>query len=173
MNNLENEFDPTAGKSDFGTAPIPSTTPNPVPPVVTVPATPAPSVTATPATSTGPAMSPEKVKELRDLEIKGVADRPQGDASLSDEALLVKQKLAKEPKMSFFIPLEPGEKPGAYRSVTINGYRCEVKKGVMVPLPMSIAKLLMNAYQIEAEVLNNNEYNLANQDQGTRNALNA
>jgi hypothetical protein len=38
---------------------------------------------------------------------------------------------------------------------------------------MSIAKLLMDSYQIESEVLTNNEYNLNNKDQGTRNALNA
>lgn len=150
----ENEFDPTAApKGDKANLKN--------------------NATSTSVKAPSPVLTPEKTAELKEMAIPNVADKPFGDASLSDEALLIKEKLSKEPKITFFVPLDPGEKPGAYRSVTINGYRCEVKKGVMVALPQSIAKLLMNAYQIEADVLNNNEYNLANKDQGTRNALNA
>jgi hypothetical protein len=115
----------------------------------------------------------KSAESLSNIDIPNIVDKPFGESSLSEEAIRVKHILAKEVKMPFFIPLEPGEKPGAYRSVTINGYRCEVKKGMMVSLPMSIAKLLMDAYQIESEVLNNNEYNLNNKGSDTRNALNS
>lgn len=176
MNNNNQEFDPTAARagSDWSqTKPAPAA-PAAETPVAPAPVAPvAPAVTAAPAAPAVPAMKADKVAELKSMQIPNVKDQPFGDATLSDEALRVKEILAKEAKMPIFIPLEPGEKPGVYRSVTINGYRCEVKKGMMVQLPMSIAKLLMDAYQIESEVLNNNEYNLANKDQATRNALNA
>jgi len=111
---------------------------------------------------TTPDVEPAVVETAAPVEIPGVVERNIGGVSLSAEAQAVKEKLAKEAKMPMFIPLDPGEKPGAYRSVSINGYRCEVKKGKMISLPMSIAKLLMESYQIEAEVLNDNSRNLNN-----------
>ncbi len=98
-------------------------------------------------------------------------DASLGGLKLSSEALLVKEKLAKEPKMVFMVPFDQGELPGAYRAVTINGYRCEVKKGVMVELPMSIAKLLMNSYNIENAVQANHPLNLANRGDSVRRVL--
>lgn len=108
-----------------------------------------------------------------EIEIQGVVDRPLAGLSLSEEAFLVKKKLASEEKIPFFIPLDPGERKGAYRSVTINGYRCEVKKNVMVPLPKSIVTLLMQSMQMESDALNSSDRNLSNVDEETRKALNA
>jgi hypothetical protein len=50
--------------------------------------------------------------------------------------------LAKEPKVSFFIPLGIGEKIGAYETVQLNGYRLMIKKGVVVEIPISIQVIL-------------------------------
>jgi hypothetical protein len=134
------------------------------PPVVETP-TPAPVVTVpTPAVSVAP---------VENVDIHGLKDNNIGGLSLSGDALAVKAKLAREAKMPMFIPFDPGEKPGAFRSVTINGYRCEVKKGKMVSLPMSIAKMLMDSYEIEAEALNNHEDNLQNANEDRRKALGA
>ncbi len=104
----------------------------------------------------------------------GMRDATLGGLSLTDEQLATKQKLANEPKMQIFVPLDPGEKRGAYRSVTINGYRFEIKKGTQVLVPESVGRLIMSAYEIEAAVLNDNEYNLNNDNEGDRRAaLNA
>lgn len=94
----------------------------------------------------------------------GMRDAMSGGLSLTEEQLVTKEKLAREPKMQIFVPLEPGEKRGAYRSVTINGYRFEIKKGMQVLVPESVGKLLMDAYEIESAVLNDNELNLAHGD---------
>lgn len=116
-------------------------------------------------------LTDEEREAIRGIKVPGLQDAPTQGLALSDEQLFIKRKLANEPRTPMFIPLDPGEKPGAYRSVTINGYRSEVKKGKMVQLPVSIAKLLMDAYQIEAETLNDNEFNLANADASKRAAL--
>lgn len=99
---------------------------------------------------------------IRDHKIQDVVDAPNAGANLTEEALRVKLMLAKQPKLPFFIPLDPGEKKGAYRSVTINGYRCEVKKGVMVNVPESIYKLLVKSYADEADATSTHENNLEN-----------
>lgn len=66
----------------------------------------------------------------------GMREAPAGDTSTSSESLIIKRKLAAQPKMPIYLQLEAGEKKGsAYRSVTINGYRFEVKKGMMVMVP--------------------------------------
>lgn len=109
--------------------------------------------------------------ELQKKVIPFVKDATPGQLSLSGEQLLIKEKLANEEKFAFYLPLDPGEKKGAVRPVTINGYRCEVPKGMQVMLPRSIYLLLVQAYDAEAEVLNNHENNLANADGDTRRAL--
>ena len=91
--------------------------------------------------------------------------------SVEGTALLTKQKLAKEPKVRMMIPLDPGEKAGAYRTVVINGYRFDVRKNTMVDLPQSVAALLSSAYSITSDVLENNPLNLNRADGEKRRAL--
>ena len=93
------------------------------------------------------------------------------DLSIEGIALATKQKLAKEPKVRMMIPLDPGEKAGAYRTVIINGYRFDVRKNTMVDLPQSVAALLADAYRITSDVLENNPLNLNNADAERRRAL--
>lgn len=100
----------------------------------------------------------EKKNEIRDLKIPHMKDAPLGGGGLTDEALFVKEKLAKEPRLPFYVPLDQGEKKGvAYRSVTINGYRCEVKKGMLVEVPKSIYNILVDSYNAEAEAVDRPE----------------
>jgi len=158
-----NEFDPTnqpLPEDHFDEKPSQD-----LPPVE--PEAPAPA----PTQETAPVASAPVAEVRQNSVLSGVKDAPLAGVSLSTEALAVKQKLSQEAKLPIYIPLDPGETKGAYRSVTINGYRCEVKKGVMVSVPESIHKLLMNAYQIESEALNDNPRNLAAADEETRRAL--
>lgn len=103
-----------------------------------------------------------------------IKDAQIGGLSLSPEAAATKAKLAKEPRMPFMIPLEGGEKKGeAYRPVIINGYRFEVKKGVMITdMPVTVAKLLMESMNIEVSTLQNHETNLNFADSEKKRALN-
>lgn len=91
--------------------------------------------------------------------------------SVEDRALATKNKLAAEPKVRMMIPLDPGEKAGAYRTVIINGYRFDVRKNTMVDLPQSVASLLASAYSITTEIVENNPLNLAHADAKTQSAL--
>lgn len=69
---------------------------------------------------------------------------------LMPHALLTKQKLDIQPKVSMWLPCTGGEKPGkALEYVSINGYPYWVPKGTMVMVPKSVAELLMNLYNIE------------------------
>lgn len=125
----------------------------------------------TPAVEPEPVVPVQKPQAVVNEKIAFVKDAPVGDLSIGGEQLVIKNKLAKEEKYAFYVPLDPGEKKGAVRAVTINGYRCEVPKGMQVMLPRSIYLLLVQAYDAEAEVLNNHESNLANADQDKRRAL--
>lgn len=89
---------------------------------------------------------PASLDELRDLKIQGVKDSPVQGTNFSKEELSIKEILSKQEKLPIFLPLEPGERRGeAYRSVSINGYRFEVKKGIIVNVPSAVHALLVNA----------------------------
>lgn len=79
------------------------------------------------------------------------APTPAEQKKFLSEAEKVKQELWKGPKSMFFIPLAPGENEGAYETVSINGYRCTIKKNVLVELPMPIIHLLAEHYRISVE----------------------
>lgn len=101
----------------------------------------------------------------------GMRDAPSANTTTSSEANVVKQKLAKQPKLPIFLPLEAGERKGvAYRSVTINSYRFEVKKGMIVYVPQAVHDLLVNAMQATADATEVDE-NLENADGSKRRAL--
>lgn len=99
-------------------------------------------------------------KTGKDFKIENIKDST--DLNLSEAALMTKKKLALEPRQPFFIPLEPYETAGAWRSVTINGYRFQIRKGEYVPLPITVIKLLMDSMNMESKVLTDNPYNLRN-----------
>lgn len=128
----------------------------PVPPAA--PVTPAPAAPAAASTFD------------RKTVIPGLHEDPNG-LSFEGIALATKEKLAKQPKVRMMIPLDPGEKQGAYRSVTINGYRFDVKKNTMVDLPEAVAALLAQSYRIASEVVDNHPLNLDGAASEKRSAL--
>jgi len=96
-----------------------------------------------------PAVNPNAEKEKE----KAKAD-PKKPQETSDIVAQTKAILAKKPKVNFIIPLGEFEKPGAYDTVQINGYRLVIKKGVMVEIPLPVAELLANKYKIQLEAGN-------------------
>lgn len=102
------------------------------------------------------------LNEVRNQKIEGLRDAPAHQTSLSEEHLRLKAKLAGQAKLPIFLPLESGEVKGvAYRPVIINGYRFEVKKGVMVMVPEAVHSLLINSMQATSEATEVEE-NLSN-----------
>jgi len=71
---------------------------------------------------------------------------------LSQDAKAMKDRLSKQPRVDFLIPLMPGERNGAYETVQLNGYKLTIKKGCMVNIPLQIAQVLADSYRITSEV---------------------
>lgn len=72
-------------------------------------------------------------------------------ASAVNEDIISKTKrilYEKHPLTNFIIPLGESEKPGAVETVQINGYGLTIQKGVMVQIPLPVAKLLAEKYRI-------------------------
>lgn len=145
------------------------------------PAAPAAPAVEAPIPVTNPVVEPdvsipssvqEQPAHTENIETPGMRDASINNLELSEAARMTKEKLSKEEKMPIFIPFEPGEVKGAYRPVSINGYRFEVKKGMMVPVPKTVAKLLMEAMNITTEVLDNHDTNLNNANEEKKKALN-
>jgi len=78
---------------------------------------------------------------------KEVKAEPETPTS-ADVVAQTKALLDKQPKVNFMIPLSPGEQPGAYETVQINGYRLVIRKNEMVEIPQAVAQLLAEKYRI-------------------------
>ena len=91
-----------------------------------------------------PEKKPKKAEEKAEAPAK-----PLNQADHKAVAEATRAKLMAEPQVHFIIPLAAGEKEGAAEMVQINGFRQNIKKGVMVEIPMSVAKVLANHYKIE------------------------
>lgn len=92
---------------------------------------------------------PEKKPKKADEKAEAPAKPALNLADHKAVAEATRAKLMAEPKVNFIVPLAAGEKEGAAEMVQINGFRMNIKKGVMVEIPMSIAKILANHYKIE------------------------
>lgn len=89
-----------------------------------------------------PEQAPEAEKP-QSVAKKADASKVSADSVANTKAILEKSK-----KVNFIIPLSPFEKPGAYDTVRINGYRLTIQKGVMVEVPEQVAKILAEKYRI-------------------------
>lgn len=58
----------------------------------------------------------------------------------------MKTHLAKQPKVTMYLPLEGKEKPGILYPVNLNGYRLNIPKGVYVDIPQQVADLLKESF---------------------------
>lgn len=105
----------------------------------------------------------EKPAETKtDVESKS-KDQSKGGAEAYMHGInITKEKLASSPHVDFIIPLTDGEKPGAYDTVQINGYRIEIKKGELVNVPIQVAKLLAEKYRINMTAGSDKLLNRAN-----------
>ncbi len=91
------------------------------------------------------------VKEAKQQPKKAGGAKKTSTEAVEKAKLTTKEILEREEKVNFYIPLESGEKAGAVETVTINGYRTVVKKGVMQMLPKSVVAMLAEHYKISAE----------------------
>jgi hypothetical protein len=95
----------------------------------------------------------EKELDARSDELKKTPihnTTPQEEEAYKTKAQKMKEFLWKQPKITIMIPLELGEKDGAYLPVTLNGYRLNIRKNTYVEVPKPIADLLR-------EILKQNE----------------
>lgn len=72
------------------------------------------------------------------------------DHLMSEAARKQKAFFESQPKVMMNIPLKDGERAGeAYESVNVNGYRLQIQKGVVVSLPLGVAEILSEHYNIQ------------------------
>ena len=64
---------------------------------------------------------------------------------VGSKAAKMKARLAKQPKVTILIPLEPGEPRGATMSVIINDYRLNIRKGMYVEVPRQVATIIKDS----------------------------
>lgn len=100
--------------------------------------------------------SKDVVKEEKSELVKTATGKAKGNSSIEAEIRgdqkLVKDALAKEAKVRILIPLNGSEKKGiTIETVTINGFKIEVPKGVYVDVPQSVADLIERHYNTTPE----------------------
>ena len=74
----------------------------------------------------------------------GAQEEADYDETVSD----MKAYLEAQEKTEVMLPLDIGEKLGAFVPVTINGYRLNVPKGVRVKVPGPVADILFESFNI-------------------------
>lgn len=95
-------------------------------------------------------LSEEIPEERTKIEVETSIIPKNIDKELKSDIERTKALLEADPSIMFHIPLAPGEKAGkATESVTINGYRTEYPKGVVVKMPQSHAEILSNYLNID------------------------
>jgi hypothetical protein len=96
-------------------------------------------------------------------------DKKSSEKVMLNRIEAVKAYLNKQEKVSFHIPLEDNEEEGAFEVVQINGYTLQIKKGEMVRIPLSVAKILANSYNVQ---MNAGKEMLLNRNDKVEEALN-
>lgn len=102
-----------------------------------------------------PAEKEEEIKAPEDVSEAPVSaiGVDESVAPVGSKAAKMKEILSKQPKVRVLIPLEPGEKRGSTESVTLNGYRLNIQKGVYVDVPQQVADVLSNSLNQTIEAL--------------------
>lgn len=86
------------------------------------------------------------------------------ESSLTEDARRTKEFMDKQPKRSYYIPLNFGEKKGAEVSVTTNGYKLTILKGYRVMIPEPMAQDLDEHLGIQDEVALDKRVDMAERD---------
>jgi len=108
---------------------------------------------ASPQAEEKPAETKEEPKyvptvQLPTATLKG--EKPESvDQVMTKDMKATKKALDDSPRVMFMIPKAEWEEVGVYETVTINGYRMVIKKGVMVELPRPVFDILANKYNVE------------------------
>ncbi|MBI5402486.1 MAG: hypothetical protein HY959_03735 [Ignavibacteriae bacterium] len=103
--------------------------------------------------------APKEPKAPKEAVIESKIERPKTKIELMKEAL------AKQPKRSIMIPLEPNEKKGlAFETVQLNGYTYQLMKGVYVEVPEQIAQIIMDSQKQTMEALEAAQRQVPNAD---------
>ncbi len=103
---------------------------------------------------------PATQEELKQINLGDVIDN--NILNLDRMAAATKEALGKEELVPIFIPLDSNEKRGVLHPVTINCYRCWIKKGQMVSVPASIGAVVENYLSQSAAAEEDNSLNLKN-----------
>lgn len=91
----------------------------------------------------------EKTKKVQEPEVE--VKSPAKALATESPAEKTKRELEAGPQIAYVVPLDPGEKPGAVQVVSLNGYALTIKKGVRVTIPIAMADILDEKYQVESE----------------------
>ena len=115
---------------------------------------------------------PEEPKEEEEEEAEAGDESPKvskvetdgltaGHAPVGSKAERMRERLAKQPKVSILIPLEGKENTKSTFPVTLNGYRLNIQKGTYVMVPKQVAEVIMNSQKQTVAALREG-FNLAN-----------
>jgi hypothetical protein len=86
--------------------------------------------------------------EVKPSELKHPVVATQTKVNTNDIVAATKAKLDAQEHITTHIPFADGEKPGAVETVSINGYRLTIPKGIMFSLPKDVVALLSEKYHI-------------------------
>lgn len=92
----------------------------------------------------------------------GVTDKQ--ELSLTEDAQRTKAFMDKQPKVPYIYPLNFGEKKGAEITVTTNGYKLTIMKGVRVMIPEPMARDLDAERGIQEEAALDRRVDMASKD---------
>src|SRR3990167_10427485 len=122
-------------------------------------------------------MAVKKTKKIEEMinEVETtpeVVETPLSDIDVSknlkSKSDQMRDALEAQPKVSFMIPLSEGENAGSFQPVTINGYQMRVPKGEIVQVPLQVAEMLAERYNIE---MNLGKKNLISRSKDIQDAL--
>lgn len=98
-------------------------------------------------------MEQKRKEDSDDIPAKPIEDKmtPEGVRNYKSKAERQKAFYDKQPKVRFFIPLDPGEKKYTVHPIQINGYRVNIPKGVTVQIAEGLADELERQFNMTSE----------------------
>jgi len=92
--------------------------------------------------------NPEKDTPEKEV-VKQVVAKEESTAKSTFDVIENTKKILQESEQTLItVPLSEGETPGAYETVSINGYKYVIRKGDQVRVPVPVAKLIAEKYRI-------------------------
>jgi hypothetical protein len=108
-----------------------------------------PATPAAPIEPTVPAVEQPVAGAYMPQQAKVVDASPEYYKERADQrAHKMRAILAAQPKILTMVPLMPGEKKGTMLPVGINGYFVQIMKGVFVPVPEQVAKMVAKSLNL-------------------------